>query len=153
MTWLRRKVLSGMCCWNACSASSPFNLALTLPTKLKYSSPHLQIYQMHIAPHVRREAHGRIPRRGWRKTRTRTAGGQHSNKRGSTCLTQPANNQHSSPSRARIHSLPANRGTSSPTATPKPPCSCSSNSPTKPSWPANSNRIQPCSMSPAGRAQ
>jgi hypothetical protein len=37
--------------------------ALTLPAKLKYSSPHLQICQTHIAPHVQREAHGRVPRR------------------------------------------------------------------------------------------
>ena len=37
-------------------------------------------------------------------------------------------------------------------ATPKPPCSCSSNSPTKPSPPASSNPTPPCSMSPAAPA-
>jgi len=54
--------------------------ALTLPAHLKYSSTHLNICQTHIAPHARREAYGKFPQnRSWRKTRTRTAGGQHMN--------------------------------------------------------------------------
>jgi hypothetical protein len=44
--------------------ASSFPSALTLPTKLKYSSSRLQIYRMHIAPHVRREAHSKFPQSG-----------------------------------------------------------------------------------------
>jgi hypothetical protein len=57
------------------SAAATLPGALTRPAPFKYSLPHLQIYLKHIAPLVRREAHGKIPRTGgWRKQSSRTNG-------------------------------------------------------------------------------